>query len=77
MTTIEELLKQIGINLRSVRISRGKSVKGHCRDTEQTESNYINIEAGRRPISLTMLVNLADQHNCNVAISIVSKGEWK
>ena len=69
MTTVEQLLKQIGIDLRSVRISRGKSVKGHCRDTKQTESNYINIEAGRRTISLNMLINLASQQllclNCH------------
>lgn len=77
MTTVEELLKQIGIGLRSVRIARGKSVKGHCREIDKQESNYINVEAGRRTISLSMLVSLANQHNCNVAISFVSKGEWK
>ena len=79
MTTVEQLLEQIGKGLVSARNSRKVSVKGHCNTTEQPESNYINYEKGVRPMSLAMLVKLAGEHNCNVGIMIISKkqGGWK
>ena len=79
MTTAKELLGQIGKGLKLARNSRGKSIKGHCKTTNQSESNYTNYEKGVRPMSLAMLVKLVDEHNCNVVINFVPKvqGGWK
>lgn len=79
MTTVNQLLVQIGNSLKLARNSRKVSVKGHCNHTKQPESNYINYEKGVRSMSLAMLIKLAGEHNCDVTIKLVSKkqGSWK
>lgn len=79
MTTVKALLLQIGQGLKSARTLRGRSIKGHCKTVGLAESNYTNYEKGSRPMSLAMLVKLADEHECTVTIAIVSKiqGRWK
>ena len=80
MTTVEQLKYQIGAGLKQARLASKKSIRGFCRDTDQEPNNYQSVETGRRTISLAKLATLADQHNCNVVIMIVSRdwneGNW-
>lgn len=76
MTTLDGLLEQIGLGLREARVASKLSIRGFCRNTKQESTNYTNIEMGKRRISLSKLVELAGQHNCDVVITIVNKGEW-
>lgn len=77
MTTVPELLKQIGFSLKSVRTNANRTIQTHCKKTNQSESNYRNYETGSRSMSLGMLIQLADQHNCNVSVLITSKSTDK
>lgn len=77
MTTLEQLKNQIGSGLKEARLKTGLSLRGFCRDTDQESNNYHSIEAGKRTISLAKLTTLADQHNCDVVVTIVSKGSWE
>ncbi len=76
MTKLRQLSEQIGAGLKEARLRSGMSVRGFCQKNDLETNNYYNIEVGRRTVSLTKLVALAELHNCDVVVMVVSK-EWK
>lgn len=80
MTTMQELLRSIGTQLKIERNKAKVSMGTHCKGSTESVANYCNFENGKRTMSLKKLIELADGHNCDVAVMLVSKelkdGGW-
>ena len=80
MTTVKDLLISIGQQLKTERNKSKVTISTHCKGNYETPTNYCNFENGNRTMSLKKLIELADGHNCNVVISLVSRasknGDW-
>ncbi len=73
MTTMQELLCSIGTQLKTERNKAKVSMGTHCKGSTESLTNYCNFENGKRPMSLKKLIELADGHNCNVVVMLVSR----